>query len=73
MQERPDNSKRRFIKAGLVTAPVIVTLSARPAWAQEPVNGTLGNYGSGENLTGSQEELFSTQPAATGTEEPSLF
>jgi hypothetical protein len=76
MTQRPDDSRRRFIKAGLRTAPVIVTLSARPAWAQEIVtNGTLGNYGSsGEGLTGTQQDPFAPQPATiTTTEEPSLF
>jgi hypothetical protein len=73
MTQRPDDSRRRFIKAGLATAPVIVTLSARPAWAQEIVtNGSLGAYGSGDSLTGTQEDPFAPQPATT-SEEPSLF
>jgi hypothetical protein len=40
---RPDANRRRFIIGGLVAAPLLVTLSARPAWAQQ-CNGTLGNY-----------------------------
>jgi hypothetical protein len=36
MAHGPDQSKRRFIKAGLVSVPVVVTLAARPAWAQQP-------------------------------------
>lgn len=40
--DRPDADRRRFLVAGLVAAPIIMTLSARPALAQ--VNGSLGNY-----------------------------
>jgi hypothetical protein len=36
MEDRPDRSKRRFIKSGLVSVPVVITLTARPAWAQQP-------------------------------------
>jgi hypothetical protein len=36
MAHGPDQSRRRFIKAGIVSAPVVVTLAARPAWAQQP-------------------------------------
>ena len=36
MAHRPDQSRRRFIKGGLVSVPVVVTLAARPAWAQQP-------------------------------------
>jgi len=32
--DRPDTGRRRFIVAGLAAAPIIVTLSARPALAQ---------------------------------------
>jgi hypothetical protein len=39
-----DATRRRFLVAGLVTAPVILTLSARPALAQ--TGGYLDNYAS---------------------------
>jgi hypothetical protein len=45
----PDGTRRRFIKAGLIAAPIIVTLSARPAWATNTTNGSIGNYGSATN------------------------
>ena len=45
-EERPDRGRRRFIvAAGLAAAPLIVTLTARPAEARQ--TGSLGNYGSG--------------------------
>jgi hypothetical protein len=31
---RPDSDRRRFLVAGLAVAPLIATLSARPAFAQ---------------------------------------
>jgi hypothetical protein len=43
---KPDADRRRFIVAGLVTAPLLVTLTARPASANWEQNGSLGNYGS---------------------------
>jgi hypothetical protein len=53
-EQRLDPSKRRFLlKAGLVAAPVIVTLSARPAWAQTAGVASPGGYikGSPTDLT----------------------
>jgi hypothetical protein len=38
-----NEDRRRFVKAGLIAAPLIVTLTARPAWAQDGV-GTTGKY-----------------------------
>ena len=46
--QRPDTGRRRFIvAAGLAAAPLIVTLTARPAEAGGVTGGSLGNYGSG--------------------------
>jgi hypothetical protein len=36
-------SRRRFLKVGLVAAPLLMTLAARPARAQEVAGGTLGS------------------------------
>ena len=42
--ERPDTGRRRFIVgAALAAAPLIITLTARPAEARQ---GTLGTYAS---------------------------
>jgi len=39
--------RRRFVIGGLVGAPLLVTLMAKPAWATPAgQNGSLGNYGS---------------------------
>ena len=46
--ERSDGaqeSRRRFLKVGLVAAPLLMTLAARPAQAQDVVTGSLGAYG----------------------------
>jgi hypothetical protein len=42
--DRPNGDRRRFVVAGLAAAPLLVTLSARPASARQ--TGTLGAYGS---------------------------
>jgi hypothetical protein len=42
--DRPNGDRRRFVVAGLAAAPLLVTLSARPAFARQ--TGTLGAYGS---------------------------
>lgn len=42
----PDASRRRFVIAGVVAAPLLVTLAAKPAEATGVGGGTLGNYGS---------------------------
>jgi hypothetical protein len=41
--DRPNGDRRRFIVAGLAAAPLLVTLTARPAHARQ--TGTLGLYG----------------------------
>jgi hypothetical protein len=42
------DGRRRFLKAGLVAAPLLMTLAARPAQAESVmVAGTLGAYGYG--------------------------
>jgi hypothetical protein len=38
-------SRRRFLKVGLVAAPLLMSLAARPARAQEVAGGSLGSYG----------------------------
>lgn len=43
-QAATDQERRKFLVAGLVAAPLLVTLSARPAWARQ--DGSLGNYAS---------------------------
>jgi hypothetical protein len=43
--DRPDSSRRRFVIGTLAAAPLLVTLTARPARAQG-TGGSLGNYGS---------------------------
>jgi hypothetical protein len=43
--DRPDAGRRRFVIAGVVAAPILVTLAAKPAESQVP-GGTLGSYGS---------------------------
>ena len=45
VEPRPDATRRRFMVAGLAAAPLLVTLTAKPAWAQTS-QGSLGNYGS---------------------------
>lgn len=62
--DKPDKSKRRFIQAGLVSAPVIVTLAARPAWAQEP--GPTGYVRYDEGLTPVDDPFFPTDTSTTG-------
>ncbi len=42
--DQPNADRRRFVVAGIVAAPLLVTLSAKPAFARQ--NGTLGAYGS---------------------------
>jgi hypothetical protein len=42
--DQPNADRRRFVVAGIVAAPLLVTLSARPAFARQ--TGTLGAYGS---------------------------
>jgi hypothetical protein len=46
--DKPDTSRRRFIiGAGIAAAPLLVTLTAKPAIAGgHSNNGSLGNYGS---------------------------
>ena len=39
-----DADRRKFLLASLVTAPLLVTLTARPAWAH--TGGSLGTYAS---------------------------
>lgn len=52
-----NEDRRRFVKAGLIAAPLIVTLTARPAWAQDGV-GTTGKYGyAPDGFTGSLLEF----------------
>jgi hypothetical protein len=46
--------RRRFLVAGLAAAPLIVTLSARPVFAQD--QGTLGGY-----VPGSPDSLITPQ------------
>jgi len=44
----PESDRRRFLKAGLAVAPLIVTLTARPAAGQDGFTaGSMGNYASG--------------------------
>jgi len=43
----PQESRRRFLKTGLVAAPLLMTLAARPAQAQDLLAGSLGAYGYG--------------------------
>jgi hypothetical protein len=50
----PDADRRRFLIAGLAAAPLIVTLSARPVFAQD--QGTLGGY-----VPGSPDSLITPQ------------
>lgn len=46
-EAQPDPMRRRFVIGGLVGAPLLVTLMAKPAWATPAgQNGSLGNYGS---------------------------
>jgi len=42
-----DDARRSFLKKGLIAAPLLVTLAARPAQAQEVITGSLGAYGYG--------------------------
>jgi len=46
--DKPNGDRRRFIVGGLVAAPLLVTLTARPARANWAQTGTLGTYGSGK-------------------------
>ena len=57
---RPDADRRRFLVAGLAVAPLIVTLSARPAFAQDPCSG----YGASRGVTpeGCFVEIGNPQP-----------
>lgn len=41
--DQPNADRRRFVVAGIAAAPLLVTLSARPAFAR--ADGTLGLYG----------------------------
>lgn len=50
-------SRRRFLKSGLVAAPILMTLAARPAQAQEVITGSLGAYGYGIDQTDDFEPL----------------
>jgi hypothetical protein len=43
--DRPDTTRRRFFIASVVAAPLLVTLTARPARAQGP--NSAGTYGYG--------------------------
>ena len=46
-ETQPDAVRRRFLIGGLVAAPLLVTLMAKPAWATPAgAQGSLGNYGS---------------------------
>jgi len=47
-------SRRRFLKTGLVAAPLLVTLAARPAHAQEVVAGSLGSSTAGSAIEDDQ-------------------
>jgi len=62
MAHRPDQSRRRFIKGGLFSVPVVVTLAARPAWAQGPCATGYVPY--------APEGEPGTSPAQPGGEEP---
>lgn len=44
--DKPNGDRRRFIVGGLAAAPLLVTLTARPAQASWAQTGTLGMYGS---------------------------
>jgi len=52
--------RRRFIRAGLVAAPLLITLTARPASAScdDALNGSAGCYASGP--TARHGSLFTT-------------
>lgn len=56
-------SRRRFLKAGVVAAPLLMTLAARPARAQEVATGSLGVNGSGVATSGP-----AAPTGATGTD-----
>lgn len=67
MAQSPDTSRRRFIKTGLITAPVIVTLSARPAWAQAEATATgYKAPGPSANLPTQKDSLFDSDPSLGG-------
>lgn len=50
----PQQSRRRFLKTGLVAAPLLMTLAARPAHAQEIVTGSLGTSTAGSSIDDSE-------------------
>ncbi len=53
-----EDSRRRFLKAGLVVAPLLITLAARPIQAQSGfVAGSLGTHGSGVGSGVAGEDL----------------
>jgi hypothetical protein len=48
--EATRESRRRFLRSGLVAAPLLMTLAARPAHAQEIVTGSLGTSTAGSSI-----------------------
>lgn len=46
----PDAKRRRAIKAGLIAAPVILTLKSQPAWARQDTSGSLSGGSQVTNL-----------------------
>jgi hypothetical protein len=50
--EGPDQTRRSFVKTVAYVAPVIMTLKATPALAQQASNQLKGNNGLGNGLDG---------------------
>jgi hypothetical protein len=50
-------SRRRFLKVGLVAAPLLMTLAARPARAQEVAAGSLGSSNAGGSSIEEEQQV----------------
>jgi len=64
-----DTSRRRVLKSGALLIPVVLTLRARPAWAQTDYMTTAYTYGENAGLCRNPKYNPSAQPGTKpGTE-----
>jgi hypothetical protein len=61
-----DEDRRRLLKCGLIAAPLLVTLAARPAAAQQAMGGSLGVYDYGTADPRSEDLLDEDAAGAQG-------
>lgn len=64
-----DSSRRRLLKSGALLVPVVLTLRARPAWAQTDYMLTAYTYGENAGLCRNPKYNPSANPGSrSGTE-----